>query len=145
MAKRVTNPLPPNLPFVVGLGLSSRLPVAPNKYDFGDGLISFNGQRFSLTSAEEGNGTKPFLDCDQSYGGKVKEVVLGAFDLAGNPDVSVRPGSVVPRDAKGYAHTTDFQQSPELGFLKVNAPTSGRLVVCSMKCSPGNRLLVVKM
>ena len=104
LANTITNPLPSNLPFVVGIGLT----VGNSRYDDGDGLITFNGQRFSPTSAEEPIGflvvQKPLLNCDQRYGFRVKEVVLGAFDLAGNPDGSARPDTAVLNKALGYAH-----------------------------------------
>lgn len=93
------------IPWVAAIGMK-RERGSNDKYDEGDGLITFNGQRFHPALAEDGaaRGTKALLNCGVEYGYKVREIVLGAFKN-GQHDVSVREGSQVEGDAKGYAHS----------------------------------------
>ena len=83
--------LPEKLPFVVGIGLK-RSGGFNDLYDEGDGLISFNGQRFNPMV------DSPLLDCRSDYSSSVREVILGA-------DPSRRPDSPVLNNARGYAHS----------------------------------------
>lgn len=120
-------PLPPGLPFVVGIGLKRNVdPFA--KYQGGDGLIGFDGQRFSPASAEAGSTAAlvPLDDCSAGSG-QVKETVLGATDANGNLDSAVRPGSPVRANAKGYSHihsavNPDFFRAAQFKDLEFGEP-----------------------
>jgi hypothetical protein len=114
-----TASLPANFPFVVGIGLK-RESLSNAHYDDGDGLVSFNGQRFSPDLAEyQSLGSQTFnrlLNCDDDYGGNIREVILGAFNVNGEPDTGARPGTTVTAGARGYSHTNSgliLQMAPD--------------------------------
>lgn len=130
-----SSPLPDGLPFVVGIGLSTQLALSnkvcnpntsdplkiidhTNCYRDGDRLISFNGQRFKPELSEVVGGfpvpSKPLLNCDPTYGGNVKEVILDAFDATGEPDVNTRPYSIIPINQTGYGHSAGLSHNYEI-------------------------------
>jgi pimeloyl-ACP methyl ester carboxylesterase len=90
---------PRGIPLVVGIGLmASRFD--DSRYDDGDGLISFAGQRLLLNG---GDGSSPYLQCDGAEL-PVMEVILGSYS-GDNFDLSRRPGSFVLL-GRGYVHST---------------------------------------
>ncbi len=107
MAKIVEAGLPSGTLFVVGIGLK-REDGSNLIYDNGDGLISFEGQRFDTRDALSGS----LADCNLVGDGIVKEVVL----KVGTPDAELRPGSAVSGNVRGYSHTgalTPLALSPD--------------------------------
>jgi len=107
LAKIVQAGLPSGTLFVVGIGLK-RERDSNSTYDNGDGLISFVGQRFNPSDGEGGS----LADCNFGGAGIVKEVVL----KDGTQDASLRPGSTVTGNVRGYSHTataSPFAMSPD--------------------------------
>jgi hypothetical protein len=107
MAKVVQAGLPSGMLFVVGIGLK-REDGSNSIYDSGDGLISFEGQRFNPS---DGQGSS-LADCNFGGDGIVREVVL----KDGTEDAALRPGSDVVGNVRGYSHTgaiTPFAFSPD--------------------------------
>jgi hypothetical protein len=109
-------PLPDQLPVIVAIGLK-RERGSHSVYDEGDGLITFNGQRFGPelagTFSDAGSNWQELIDCRNPRGfGTVTEVVLGPLDANGRsignpaPYVSVRPPTSGGADfALGYSHS----------------------------------------
>jgi hypothetical protein len=107
MAKVVQAGLPSGMLFVVGIGLK-REDGSNSTYDSGDGLISFEGQRFDPSDGLGGS----LADCNFGGAGIVKEVVL----KDGTQDAALRPGSSVVGDVRGYSHTGAFTAIEVLPF-----------------------------
>jgi alpha-tubulin suppressor-like RCC1 family protein len=92
--------LPAEVPFLVGIGLG----VADGRVSDGDGLISFQGQRFDASVASL---PSPLLDCQRVRGALVREVALAAGGAL--------PGETPAGDGRGLVHTAGLGLAFALG------------------------------
>jgi hypothetical protein len=99
VAALAASSFPESLPMVVGIGLK-REDGLNEYYDSGDGLITFEGQRFAPSL-----NAQPLKSCNTDTGGRTSEIVLGAFNANGEYDSDARPDSAVINNVAGYAHS----------------------------------------
>lgn len=127
--------LPAGLPFVVGIGLK-RKDDRNSIYDEGDGLITFKGQRFNPTlsfTTTQAVSSQNLLACSTRFGGRVMEVIVS--DIANTATSSVRPGSTVLNNVRGYSHSG----GGGLSSATSTAPDSEiEYGVAFLSCTPGN-------
>ena len=105
MAALASTPFSDSIPMVVGIGLKRegglpRYGVQFRWYDGGDGLITFEGQRYHPSLNRD-----PLRSCENETGKRISEIVLGAFNSLGEYDREARPGAEVLNNAFGYAHS----------------------------------------
>jgi alpha-tubulin suppressor-like RCC1 family protein len=95
------HPIAGAVPFAVGIGLGLQLDVASSLVSVtsGDGLISFDGQRFKpdLRFHNDRNSADPYLGCSGAAGAPVREEVL--------VEASRLPAQAVIGIGKGLVHT----------------------------------------
>jgi pimeloyl-ACP methyl ester carboxylesterase len=110
--------LPENLPIQALIGLSTQR-GDKSIVDEGDGLISYEGQRFSPKLSFPENAVPPLLNQSTSYGGSITEKILG-LDFDSKPNVEYKTNKPL------FPHALFYREESTYGYRHTGWPTGPR-------------------